>query len=204
MIVCRLQLGVRVGLVGLQQLHVRGDGDRLGQRADVELHVDAATSLTETGTSVLHGLLEALQRHLDVVGPGLHVRERIGAGVAGHRRRGRVRFLVGGGDRGAGYGGAAVIRDGADEAAVQDLRVQASQVRRRRRATVSTPSVAFTILLLMVTSLTSSRLIRTHQIGEDLYRKVSGTTALPCACDGERLSRPVPEVNGEWTCGRVL
>ena len=54
----RLQLRVQVGLVGLQQLRAGGHRHRLGQRADLELHVDAADLARghrHAGLDELHG-----------------------------------------------------------------------------------------------------------------------------------------------------
>ena len=86
----------------LQQL-LGGDGDRLLDRADVQLGVDAdhAVGLHD---DVLRGEgLEALQRDQHLIGAGEHVGEGVGAVVSGDRLAGDVGFLLGDRDRGAGH-----------------------------------------------------------------------------------------------------
>ena len=121
MISRRLQLGVDVRLVGLQQLRLRRDGDRFAQRADLERDVDAGDLADRHRHVGAHRFPEPRQRDLDVVGPRQDVGQVVAAFGVGHGVAGEVRFLVDDGDGGARHDAALRILHDADNAAVENL-----------------------------------------------------------------------------------
>ena len=122
-----------VRLVGLQQLRFRRDGNRFGQRADLERHVDAGDLADRDRHVRAHGFLEAGQRDLDVVRTGQDVRQRVHAFGVRHRVARQVRFLVDGRDRRARHGRALGILHNARDAAVKNLRVCGDRDEREAR-----------------------------------------------------------------------
>ena len=92
--VLRPEVDADVSLVGLEQDGFGRDRDRLGQRADFELAVDAHDAASSDRDARLHELLEPLQRCLQRVHAAGDVPDRVGAGRVGRRPQLESRVLV--------------------------------------------------------------------------------------------------------------